>query len=183
LSAKRMIKLGLCLLLALAASACIGESPEVAEAKADYIEAKAELVGAEAAQTEAKTRQIEEQTESAKQYQEGKMALLRECSQALVQLAQILLPWALGFVGAALVVALSGLIGRHVIEAERQRQQARAQALREERRLMEVWAAAVRHPVPLADSGGDGHKPATIAGKDKVDILQLLQRLREQYPV
>jgi hypothetical protein len=171
LSARHMVRLGLCLLLAMAASACIGESPELARAKADYVGARAGLVEAEAAQ-------IENQTALDKESREAEMALRRERSQALVQLAQTVLPWALGLGGAALVVAVSGIVGHRLIEAERQRQEARAQALREERRLLQVWVAAARQPIPLPGAGGDGRKPAVSADMGNVDILKLLRQLQ-----
>jgi hypothetical protein len=183
LIAKHVIRLGLGLLLVLAASSCIGESPEVAVAKAHYVDARAELVEAQVEQTKAQTRQIEEDRESAQQIQEANMALRREQTQELVQLACTLLPWVLGFSGVALCAAVSGIVGRHLIEADRQRQEARAEALGEERRLLQVWVTAARHPVASPDSGGDGHKPAAIVDMSRVDMLQLLQRLREQYPV
>ncbi|HUX75586.1 MAG TPA: hypothetical protein VMY40_02955 [Anaerolineae bacterium] len=180
---KLVIRLGFCLLLVLAASSCVGESSEVAAAKAHYINARAELVEAQVAQTEAQTRQVEEEIESTQQIQEANMALRREQTQKLVQLACTLLPWMLGFSGVALCVAVSGIVGRHLIEADRQRQEDRARALSEERRLLQVWVTAARHPVTSPGSGGDGHKPAAIVDMSRVDILQLLQRLREQYPV
>lgn len=181
--AKLVIKLGLCLLLTLAATSCIGGSPEVASARAHYIDAKARLIEAQVAQTKAQTSQIEQQTQLAQQTQEENMALRREQSRKLVELAQTLLPWALGFSGAALCVAVAGIIGRRLIEADRQRQEARARALKEERRLVQVWIAATRRPVTAPDSGGDGRKPAVLVDTSKVDILQLLHQLREQYPV
>jgi hypothetical protein len=183
LYAKLVIRLGFCLLLVLAASSCVGESSEVAAAKAHYINAKAGLVEAQAEQIKVQTRHIEAEAELVKQSQEAKLALRREQTQKLVQLARILLPWALGFSGIAMLVAVSGIVSRQLIEADRQRQEDRARALSEERRLLQVWVAAARHPVASPDSGGDGHKPAAIVDMSRVDILQLLQRLREQYPV
>jgi hypothetical protein len=183
LIAKHVIRLSLGLLLVLAASSCIGESPEVAGAKAHYINARAELVEAQVAQTEAQTRQVEKETESTQQIQEANMALRREQTGKLVQLACALLPWMLGFSGVGLCVAVSGIVGRQLIEADRQRQEARAEALNEERRLLQVWVTAARHPVASPDSGGDGHKPAAIVDMSRVDTLQLLHQLREQYPV
>jgi hypothetical protein len=183
LIAKHAIRLGLCLVLVLVASSCIGERPEVAVAKAHYVDAKAELVEAQVEQTKVQTRQIEEDRESAQRIQEANMALRREQTQKLVQLACTLLPWMLGVSGVALCMAVSGIVGRQLIEADRQRQEARAETLNEERRLLQVWVTAARHPVALPGSGGDGHKPAAIVDMSRVDTLQLLQRLREQYPV
>ena len=67
LIAKHVIRLGLCLVLVLAATSCIGESPEVAAAKARYIDAKAELVEAQAEQIKMQTRHTDEETELANQ--------------------------------------------------------------------------------------------------------------------
>jgi hypothetical protein len=183
LTAKHVIRLGLCLVLLLAASSCIGESPEVAAAKARYIDAKAELVEAQAEQIKVQIRRTVEEAELVKQSREAELALRREQTEKLVQLACALLPWMLGVSGVALCLAVSGIVGRHLIEADRQRQEARAEALGEERRLLQVWVTAARHPVASPDSGGDGHKPAAIVDMSRVDMLQLLQRLREQYPV
>jgi hypothetical protein len=183
LYAKLVIRLGFCLLLVLAASSCVGESSEVAAAKAHYINAKAGLVEAQVAQTEAQTRQVEKEIESTQQIQEANMALRREQTEKLVQLACTLLPWALGFGGIAMLVAVSGIVSRQLIEADRQRREARAETLNEERRLLQVWVTAARHPVASPDSGGDGHKPAAIVDMSRVDILQLLHQLRERYPV
>jgi hypothetical protein len=183
LLAKHVIRLGLGLVLVLAASSCIGESPEVAAAKARYIDAKAELVEAQAEEIKMQTRRTVDETQLAQQSRKAELALRREHTQELVQLACTLLPWMLGFSGVALCAAVSGIVGRQLIEAERQRQEARAETLNEERRLLQVWVTAARHPVASPDSGGDGHKPAAIVDMSRVDMLQLLQRLREQYPV
>jgi hypothetical protein len=183
LLAKHVIRLGLGLVLVLAASSCIGESPEVAAAKARYIDAKAELVEAQAEEIKMQTRRTVDETQLAQQSRKAELALRREHTQELVQLACTLLPWILGFSGVALCAAVSGIVGWQLIEAERQRQEARAETLNEERRLLQVWVTAARHPVASPDSGGDGHKPAAIVDMSRVDMLQLLQRLREQYPV
>lgn len=183
LFAKHVIRLGLCLVLVLAVSSCVGESPEVAEARAHYIDAKAELVEAQAEEIKVQTRRTVEETELANESRKAELALRREQTQKLVQLACTLLPWMLGFSGVALCVAVSGIVGRQLIEADRQRQAARAEALGAERRLLQVWVTAARHPVASPDLGGDGHKPAAIVDMRRVDTLQLLQRLREQYPV
>jgi hypothetical protein len=183
LIAKHVIRLGLGLLLILAASSCVGESSEVAAAKAHYINAKAELVEAQAEEIKVETRRTVDETQLAQQSRKAELALRREQTQKLVQLACTLLPWMLGFSGVGLCVAVSGIVGRQLIEADRQRQEARAEALNEERRLLQVWVTAARHPVASPDLGGDGHKPAAIVDMSRVDTLQLLHQLREQYPV